>query len=92
MQPAVPYSFVASLDAASGTSGDRNAVALLAGVLDSAMDAIITVDAAQTIVLYNRAAEKIFGWPSGEAIGQPLDDLGPKTFSVDPNTLPLVTM
>ena len=76
----MPYSFVASLDAASGTGGDRNAVALLAGVLDSAMDAIITVDAAQTIVLYNGAAEKIFGWPRAEAIGRPLDGLMPPRF------------
>ncbi len=76
----MPYSFVASLDAASHSGGDHNAGALLAGVLDSAMDAIITVDAAQTIVLYNRAAEKIFGWPRGEAIGQPLARLIPERF------------
>jgi PAS domain S-box-containing protein len=76
----VPHSFAASLDSASASTGDRNAGALLAGVLDSAMDAIITVDAAQTIVQYNRAAEKIFGWPSGEAIGQPLDGLMPSRF------------
>ncbi|MDB5946322.1 MAG: sensor signal transduction histidine kinase, partial [Ramlibacter sp.] len=80
MQPPVPHSFVASLNAASASSGDRNAAALLGGVLESAMDAIITVDAAQTIVLYNRAAEKIFGWPSGEAIGQPLERLMPERF------------
>ena len=41
---------------------DDNAAARLASLLDSAMDAILTVDADQRIVLYNRAAEKIFGW------------------------------
>ena len=39
----------------------------LAGLLDSAMDAIISVDEAQNIVIYNRAAERIFGWPADQA-------------------------
>ncbi|MEP6824583.1 MAG: PAS domain S-box protein, partial [Ramlibacter sp.] len=52
----------------------------LAGLLDSAMDAIITVDEKQRIVLYNRAAEKIFGWPSAQALGQPLEKLMPQRF------------
>jgi len=51
--------------------------ARLAGLLDSAMDGIITVDAAQTIVLYNRAAERLFGWPAADVIGQPLGMLIP---------------
>lgn len=54
--------------------------ARLAGLLDSAMDAIITVDARQRIVLYNRAAEKIFGWPSEAALSQPLEMLMPQRF------------
>ena len=37
-----------------------NAAARLVGLLDSAMDAIVTVDEAQNIVFYNRAAERIF--------------------------------
>lgn len=57
-----------------------NAAARLAGLLDSAMDAIITVDATQSIVLYNRAAEQIFGWPAAEMIGQPLARLLPERF------------
>ena len=57
-----------------------NAAALLAGLLDSAMDAIVTVDEAQRIVLYNRAAEKIFGWPRDQVLRQPLDRLIPERF------------
>ncbi len=52
----------------------------LAGLLDSAMDAIITVNEESRMVLYNQAAEKIFGWPSAEAIGQRLEMLMPKRF------------
>jgi PAS domain S-box-containing protein len=57
--------------------GGPNAAAWLAGLLDSAMDAIITVDEAQRIVLYNRAAERIFGWPAAEMLGTPLERLLP---------------
>lgn len=58
----------------------EGAAARLAGLLDSAMDAIITVDGEQRIVLYNRAAEKIFGWPSEQALGERLDKLMPERF------------
>ena len=68
------------LDATSLDSLPADAAALLAGLLDSAMDGIITVDHAQRIVLYNRAAEKIFGWPRADVLGQPLDLLMPKRF------------
>jgi PAS domain S-box-containing protein len=54
--------------------------ARLAGLLDSAMDAIITVDASQRIVMYNRAAEQIFGWPAMQVMGRPLDTLMPQRF------------
>jgi PAS domain S-box-containing protein len=54
--------------------------ARLSGLLDSAMDGIITVDEAQRIVLYNRAAEKIFGWSADEAIGQALTKLLPMRY------------
>src|SRR3954453_11315841 len=59
---------------------DDNAVARLAGLLDSAMDAIISVDDGQRIVLYNRAAEKLFGWSADEIRGKPLELLLPERY------------
>jgi len=53
---------------------------LLAGVLESAMDAIITVNQRQEIVLFNQAAEKMFGWLRQEVMGQPLEKLIPQRF------------
>jgi hypothetical protein len=54
--------------------------AQLAGIVDSAMDAIITVDAAQNIVLFNRAAEQIFRCTRHEALGAPLGRFIPPRF------------
>ena len=54
--------------------------ARLSGLLDSAMDGIITVDDGQRIILYNRAAEKIFGWSALQVMGRPLDMLMPKRY------------
>jgi PAS domain S-box-containing protein len=73
----VPSSFSTSLDPLSPGSSRSNAAALLAGILDSAMDAIITVDEQQKIVIYNSAAEMIFGWPRQEMLGQQLERLIP---------------
>jgi PAS domain S-box-containing protein len=52
----------------------------LAAVVDSAMDAIITVDQEQRIVMFNAAAEKTFGRDASQAIGQPLDQFIPEQF------------
>lgn len=52
----------------------------LAGILLSAMDAIITVDADQRIVLFNPAAEQMFRCTAEDAIGQPIDRFIPERF------------
>jgi PAS domain S-box-containing protein len=62
------------------TSNIDNSAARLAGLLDSAMDGIITVDEQEKIVLYNRAAEKIFGWPGTQVMGRPLNTLLPERY------------
>ncbi|HET8748766.1 MAG TPA: PAS domain-containing sensor histidine kinase [Ramlibacter sp.] len=59
---------------------DANAAQRLAGLLESAMDAIVSCDDSQKIVLYNKAAEKTFGWSAQEALGQSLELLIPSRF------------
>ncbi|TFZ07838.1 PAS domain-containing sensor histidine kinase [Ramlibacter humi] len=58
----------------------QNVAARLAGLLDAAMDGILSVDEEQRIVQYNRAAEKIFGWTAEEVIGRRLEMLIPERF------------
>src|SRR6185503_16460314 len=47
------------------------AQARLTAIVDSAMDAVITVDDAQKIVLFNRAAEQVFRLPREKVLGTP---------------------
>lgn len=63
--------------AEQGLEGQR---AQLEGIIESAMDAIITVDEGQCVVVFNRAAESMFGCSVAEAIGQPLDRFIPERF------------
>jgi PAS domain S-box-containing protein len=54
--------------------------ARLAGIIASAPDAIITVNEAQRIVVFNGAAERMFGCPMADALGGPLDRFIPARF------------
>ncbi len=52
--------------------------AQLTGLIGSAMDAIVTVDETQHIMLFNEAAEKIFGCTQAEAFGESIDRFIPE--------------
>ncbi|QWF70963.1 PAS domain S-box protein [Methylomonas paludis] len=52
----------------------------LAGMVNTATDAIITIDEHQLICLFNPAAEQIFGISIAEALGQPITRLMPESF------------
>jgi PAS domain S-box-containing protein len=44
-------------------------------IMNSALDAIITIDISSKITFWNPQAEKIFGYTNQEAIGKPLNEL-----------------
>jgi PAS domain S-box-containing protein len=46
--------------------------ALLAGVIESALDAVLTVDEEGRVALFNPAAEQTFRCPAAEALGRPV--------------------
>lgn len=58
----------------------RESQARFAGIISSATDAVISVDANQRILIFNPAAETMFGWSAEEIVGKPLDALLPARF------------
>jgi len=52
----------------------------LTGIVESAMDAIIAIDGQQNVVVFNAAAEKMFGCTAEKAIGQSIEHFIPHRF------------
>ena len=49
-------------------------------ILATAMDAVMTVDSRQRVVIFNAAAEAMFGCPASEAIGSTIERFLPERF------------
>ncbi|MDH4237200.1 MAG: PAS domain S-box protein [Nitrospira sp.] len=83
-QEARAYADTAAMGAVSGRRDAEEKLRIsqlrLEGIIESAMDAIIAVDEGQQVVLFNRAAEQMFGCSVQEAIGQPIVRFLPARF------------
>lgn len=55
----------------------------LAGIIDAAMDGIISVDEDQNILMFNPAAEAMFRCRAADAVGGPIDRFIPERFRAD---------
>jgi PAS domain S-box-containing protein len=60
---------------------------LLAAVVESSSEAIITVTAANIVTTWNRGAEQLYGWSAREAVGEPISSL---TMNGQPNDRGLI--
>ncbi|HET9106273.1 MAG TPA: PAS domain-containing sensor histidine kinase [Steroidobacteraceae bacterium] len=77
---AVVNQLATALDRNASERALRASEARLAGIISIAADAIICVDEAQHIVMYNDAAQRTFGWTRDEVLGKPHDMLVPERF------------
>jgi PAS domain S-box-containing protein len=53
----------------------RETASHMRAVLDTALDAVISMDATGRVTFWNPRAEQIFGWSREEAVGRPVADL-----------------
>lgn len=65
----------ATVQRRSAEQAAEDSEARFQGLADSARDAIVIVDAAGAVTFWNRAAERLFGYASAVAVGQPLSAL-----------------
>ena len=66
-------------DPGARTTGILNEARMM-GIIRSSMEAIITIDETQTVVIFNPMAERVFGVSAMEAIGAPLSRFIPERF------------
>ncbi|HEY0835508.1 MAG TPA: diguanylate cyclase [Azospirillum sp.] len=61
----------------------RHSEQRLQAIITLAQDAIVSVDAANRIVLFNPAAERMFACPAAEVLGKPMEVLIPRRYATD---------
>ena len=69
-----------SIRATQLIEAQRQADARYNNILQMAADGIVSIDAQQRIVVFNHAAETLFGYRSNEVLGKPIDLLLPAEF------------
>ncbi|HEF4776233.1 TPA: PAS domain S-box protein [Burkholderia multivorans] len=77
------HALMRSRAAAAGDAGAGSRhlnEARMMGIIRSSMEAIITIDEKQTVVIFNPMAEQVFGVSAMEAIGAPLSRFIPERF------------
>jgi two-component system sensor kinase FixL len=52
----------------------------MAALMQAAVDAIVVIEARETIVAFSRSAERMFGYSADEVIGQPVNVLMPQPY------------
>src|ERR1700761_9637096 len=60
--------------------GTRGQAGLLAAILATAVDGIISIDPRGTVLLYNQACERLFGYRASEVVGQNVRMLMPAPY------------
>jgi two-component system, LuxR family, sensor kinase FixL len=69
-----------ALDRVLAEAAQRATEARLGAIVDSVMDAIISIDEQQRVLLFNAAAQRMFGVDQAAALGEPLDRFLPDRF------------
>ena len=74
------------MNAATAAPADLDAVGFQAALLDSVGQAVVATDTGGTVIYWNSAAERLYGWTAQEAVGRSVVELTPAPQSVEEAT------
>ncbi|OGO48374.1 MAG: hypothetical protein A2Z30_08585 [Chloroflexi bacterium RBG_16_64_43] len=66
---------------------EHNATSRMSDIMEMVGEAIVAIDDSQRIVVFNKGAERVFGYSAQEVIGRPLDILLPESTADAHHTL-----
>lgn len=73
----VPQEIIAMIEDITEQKKSQDEIKFQADLLNNVGQAVIATDLQGTVIYWNHAAEKIYGWSTSEAIGQNIIDLTP---------------
>ena len=74
------------MNAATAAPADLDTVGFQAALLDSVGQAVVATDTGGTVIYWNSAAERLYGWTAQEAVGRSVVELTPAPQSVEEAT------